>query len=350
MTKVELKALTKRHISAAEPALHALTATLPSGQMTALLGPSGGGKTTLLRIIAGLTRPDSGQVLFDGVDIGTLPPERRGAVMVFQNHMLFATMTLAQNVGFGLKMRGMRRADIRPLVAQMLERMQLGGLEKRLPSELSGGQSQRAALARALILEPKVLLLDEPLSSLDAHLRTEMRGLIKQVQRETGITTLVVTHDQAEAAALSDQIILLLSGTVAQTGPPEALFGRPATTEIARFFGGANFFSGHVAGGHFHCEAGLFALPDGAPAGPGVLTIRPEDIRLSATATPENINQRLACLTARDYLGTSTSASFALEGGLTLRASLPNAARHIELGAQMIIELPRAALWILPPG
>ena len=194
MTTLRLADLCKTYPGADRPALAGLDLTVETGTLTALLGPSGCGKTTAMRLVAGLLRPDAGDVLLDGHSILALPPERRGVAMVFQNPLLFPHLTVAGNLGFGLRMRGLPASEISDRVGAMLERVRLDGLGPRRPVELSGGQQQRAALARALILQPKVLLLDEPLSNLDPTLRDEMRSLIRDLQRETGITTLIVTH------------------------------------------------------------------------------------------------------------------------------------------------------------
>ena len=196
MTHLVLSELSQTYATTGKPALDRLNLEIESGQLNALLGPSGCGKTTAMKMIAGILTPTSGDILFDGTSVLPIPAERRGAVMVFQNYLLFPYMSVGDNVGFGLKMARVNKSTIEKKVKQMLELVQLPGVQGRKPSQLSGGQQQRIALARALIVEPKVLLLDEPLSNLDAHLRDEMRELIRDIQEKMGITTVFVTHDQ----------------------------------------------------------------------------------------------------------------------------------------------------------
>ena len=206
MTQVAIKELTKVYPGADAPSVDNLTLDIGSGDLAALLGPSGCGKTTTMKMIAGLLPPTAGDVAFDGRSVLNDKPENRGVVMVFQNYLLFPYMSVADNIGFGLKMRKVPRGEIARRVGEMLELVRLPDLGARRPRELSGGQQQRVALARALIVKPRVLLLDEPLSNLDAHLRFEMRDLIRGLQQEMGITTIFVTHDQEEAVVLADRI------------------------------------------------------------------------------------------------------------------------------------------------
>ena len=346
MTEVVLDRLTKTYPGSPRPALDRLSLTLQSGSLTALLGPSGCGKTTAMKLIAGLLDPSSGDILLDGQSVRALPPDRRGTVMVFQNHLLFPFMTLAENVGFGLKMRHLPPADIARQTDAMLARVHLTGLGNRRPAGLSGGQQQRAALARALILQPKVLLLDEPLSNLDAHLRADMRDLILDLHRDTGITTLIVTHDQQEAVVMADQIALILDGCLRQFAPPATFYTRPADAEVARFFGAVNFIAGHAADGLFHCPLGPLRLPGDAPAGPGTLTLRPESIRLG----PGTDNTLAVTVTGLNFLGTQTRLHLT-HGDVRLQALIPPAdAAALHPGQQITVTLPQTALWVLPPG
>ncbi|MFO1201610.1 MAG: ABC transporter ATP-binding protein [Tabrizicola sp.] len=345
MTTLTLSSLTKAYPGAGHAAVHDLNLTVDSGSLTALLGPSGSGKTTTMKLIAGLLAPDAGEIALDDQPITRLPPERRGIAMVFQNPLLFPHLTVAQNVGFGLRMRGLSPAEIATRSAEMLDRVRLTGLGQRRPAQLSGGQQQRAALARALILRPKVLLLDEPLSNLDPALRDEMRGLIRDLQRETGITTLVVTHDQAEAVALSDRIALLLNGRIAQHDRPEVFYRRPATEAVARFFGGVNFIPGTARGGQFQSALGALTLPPCAPDGESLLTIRPEAVRLAP-----GDNSRSARVGQVTFLGTQTRVELSV-AGLALQAlAPPDAARSLRPGDEIQISLPSDALWLLPPA
>ena len=287
MTQVELRAISKRYLGAALPAVDQLSLHIPTGRIVALLGASGSGKTTLLKIIAGLLPPSQGDVLFDGLSVLSVPTEQRGAVMVFQNHLLFPHMTIEQNIAFGLKMRRLDRAIIRRRVAEMLEVIQLPDVRQRKPNQLSGGQQQRVALARALIIEPRLLLLDEPLSNLDTSLRDEMRELIRRVQHQFGITTIVVTHDQQDAVVLADKIALMRAGQLQQFATPDELFNCPSSESVARFFGGVNFLPGHAAGTIAQTAVGAFRTQSNLTSGAVVLTIRPEQIQWCA-AQPFN--------------------------------------------------------------
>jgi len=218
-----------------------------AGEFLSLLGPSGCGKSTLLRMIAGLVEPDGGQVVLAGEDITRLAVHRRNLGLVFQSYALFPHMTVFENVAFGLRRRSVPAAELGPRVERMLELVRLGPLGARHPRELSGGQQQRVALARALVTEPRVLLLDEPLSNLDALLRDEMRVELKRLQERLRITMIFVTHDQAEALILSDRVVVMEAGRVEQIGTPEEVYRRPATAFVARFLGRANFLAGTVA-------------------------------------------------------------------------------------------------------
>ncbi len=251
------------------------------GEMVSLLGPSGAGKTTILKVVAGLLAPTRGAILIDGQAVTDLPPEKRDAVMIFQKPLLFPFMNVQQNIAFGLKMRGDSGDRRARAVAHILALTRLDGLGRRKVHELSGGQQQRVALARALVLEPAILLMDEPLSNLDANLRQEMRELILGIQSELGITTLFVTHDQAEALMMSQRVALLLEGRLRQVGAPRDLYHRPADPDVARFFGGDNFIQGRMRDGHFETDFGRFGVE--AVSGNGhrrTATIRPEDIQL----------------------------------------------------------------------
>lgn len=213
------------------------TFSVGDGEVLALLGPSGCGKTTTLRLIAGLLTPSSGDIVLDGASMVSVPPERRGAGLVAQQHTLFPYRTVGENVAYGLTVRRVAKAERAERVAEALESVHLGGYEKRWPSELSGGQQQRVALARALVIRPRLLLLDEPLSSLDQELRGELRATIKDVQRDAAITTVLVTHEQDEAWALADQVAVMIDGRIRQIGTPADLASNPADDAVARYFG-----------------------------------------------------------------------------------------------------------------
>jgi ABC-type Fe3+/spermidine/putrescine transport system ATPase subunit len=345
MTRLTLSALGLTYPGTARPALDQLTLELPGGGLTALLGPSGCGKTTVLKLVAGLLAPDTGDIAFDGRSVLSDRAETRGAVMVFQNALLFPHMTLAENVGFGLRMRGLPAAETAARVDAMLDLVRLPGLGRRRPSELSGGQQGRAALARALIVQPKVLLLDEPLANLDAHLRGEMRDLIRAVHKDLAITTVFVTHDQEEAVAIADRIALLIGGRLRQYDRPEAFYRRPADAGVAAFFGGRNILPGIASDGIFEGPLGRLTLPAGLPSGPGLLTFRPETVRLG----PAPLNTIEAVVTGRLYLGTLTRLTLAL-GDTRIEAALaPDLAEAIAPGDAITLNLPPASLWVMPP-
>ncbi|HEY2254612.1 MAG TPA: ATP-binding cassette domain-containing protein, partial [Variovorax sp.] len=241
---IELRNVSKRYGSDrhAPPAVNDISLAIPAGTLTTLLGPSGCGKTTILRMIAGLESPTSGAILMDGRDVTTLGPAERDVSMMFQGFALFPHMNVIENVGYGLRMSGESRSEAAARARAALEGVGLVGLDERLPGELSGGQQQRVALARALVLEPAVLLFDEPLSKLEARLRREMRDEIRALQQRLALTVAYVTHDQGEALAVSDQIIVMDHGAIAQRGTPEQLYGHPASEFVAGFMGEAMVF------------------------------------------------------------------------------------------------------------
>lgn len=244
-------------------AVDAIDLAIPAGKLTTLLGPSGCGKTTSLRMLAGYASPTSGRILIDGVDSTRLPPEKRGLGMVFQSYALFPHLSVADNVGYGLKLRGLGRAERQQRVTESLEMVGLAHLAGSRPRRLSGGQQQRVALARAIAIRPKLLLLDEPLSNLDARLRVQMRSEIRRIQSETGLTVVLVTHDQDEALEMSDEMVLMRAGQIQQQGAPSAVFGAPANRFVADFLGYENFV----------------VLGDGS-----TVTVRPEHLSVSAAA------------------------------------------------------------------
>ena len=345
MTHVSIKDLTKVYPGATEPSLDRLSLEIVSGELTALLGPSGCGKTTTMKMIAGLLAPTSGDVSFDGRSILNDKPEHRGVVMVFQNYLLFPYMSVADNVGFGLKMRKVDKAEISRRVAEMLELVKLPDLGSRRPSELSGGQQQRVALARALIVRPNVLLLDEPLSNLDAHLRFEMRDLIRSLQQEMGITTIFVTHDQEEAVVLADKVALILHGRLKQYDGADVFYKRPVDEATARFFGGQNFIEGNSDGSTFTSSFGSVALPAGVAEGRGKLTFRPENVRIGTELGSENVFR--GTLEDKLYMGTQTRLKMRIGDERIDIISNPNEAEGMEPGQEVPLSLPPASLWVL---
>ncbi len=262
-------------------ALDDVSVSVESHEFVCLLGPSGCGKTTLLRIIAGLTECDSGQVLLQGQSLFGQPARKRGFGIVFQSYSLFPNMTVAENIGYGLKIRNVAKSQISARVAELLETVKLPDLAQRYPWQLSGGQQQRIALARAIAVDPRLLLLDEPLSALDAKVRSELRGEIRDLQRSLGIPTLMVTHDQEEALSLADRIICMNQGRVEQCGTPEDLYLRPNTRFVADFMGVSNLIETRYVREH------LPQLMANRPAGDDndyIACIRPEQIEISADA------------------------------------------------------------------
>ncbi|HEV7253031.1 MAG TPA: ABC transporter ATP-binding protein [Mesorhizobium sp.] len=287
MTAVEIQGVS-RHFGALR-ALDDVSMRFPEGSFTALLGPSGSGKTTLLRLIAGFDIPDAGRILFDGQSVETVPVERRGIGMMFQSYALFPNLDVAGNVGFGLWARRLPKAEIGRRVAQTLDLVRLSGLETRRPHQLSGGQRQRVALARAVAIQPRVLLLDEPLSALDKALRLDMQVELKRIQREIGITTIFVTHDQEEALTLSDRIGILREGRLVEEGRPEEIYGHPRTEFAATFLGDANILRGQAEGNAIRLADGTLIALAGPAEGPGpaaACAVRPERIRLVAATSP----------------------------------------------------------------
>ena len=346
MTHVSIQELTKVYLGSVEPSLDRLSLEIASGELTALLGPSGCGKTTTMKMIAGLLAPTSGDVMFDGRSVLKDKPENRGVVMVFQNYLLFPYMSVADNIGFGLKMRKVDKTEIDKRVKDMLDLVKLPDLGSRRPSELSGGQQQRVALARALIVQPNVLLLDEPLSNLDAHLRFEMRDLIRNLQQDMGITTIFVTHDQEEAVVLADKVALILDGRLKQYDVSSAFYSRPIDKATALFFGGQNFIDGHVDNGAFDSALGRMQLPANSHNGPGTLTIRPENIRIGAA---DHQNSVLASVTHKIYMGTQTRLQCRVGDSLLEVIANPNDVHEYEVGQNITLHLPENALWVLPP-
>jgi ABC-type Fe3+/spermidine/putrescine transport system ATPase subunit len=279
MTYLELKGLAKRFEGASKASVDGVDLAVDEGQIVVLLGPSGCGKTTTLKMIAGLIPATSGEILLEGRSILDVPADKRDVSMVFQKPLLFPHMTVAQNIGFGLKMRGFKQEEIGRRVAEALDLVKLNGFGERRVNQLSGGQEQRVSLARALVIEPKVLLLDEPLSALDAELRLEMRELIMSIKQTLGITIVFVTHDQQEAVMLADRIALMVDGKIVQYDEPRAFVSRPRTRRVAEFFGWTNFVPAIQKGDRVTCSFGEFRF-EGIEAhdGPICLTIRPEAV------------------------------------------------------------------------
>ena len=348
MTQVNLYHLTKVYPGSQAPAVDNFSLEIVSGEITAFLGPSGCGKTTTLKMIAGLLHPSQGNITFDGESVLTIPAEKRGAVMVFQNYLLFPYMTVGQNVGFGLKMRGEKKAVIDQRVREMLELVRLSGMEERRPKQLSGGQQQRVALARALVIGPKVLLLDEPLSNLDAHLRDEMRELILSIQRQLKITTIFVTHDQEEAVILADRIALIFDGKLEQFAGPDSFYERPTSIRAARFFGGVNFIEGVKRDNRLETHLGEFALNghQSMPDGKFIATVRPEGLKMGVDGGQNTVRGQIV---SRVYLGTYTRYRVRVEDQEFQVVAEAESVHTYNEGDIVPLVFPPEKLWLVPP-
>ena len=336
MAAVRLAGLTKR-FGADFAAVRELTLEIRHGELLSLLGPSGCGKTTTLRLIAGFLAPEAGEIWLGDRRLSspreTVPPERRGMSMLFQSYAVWPHKTVAENVTYGLKFRDVPRADWPRRLREALALVRLEGFGDRYPGELSGGQQQRVALARALVVEPAILLLDEPLSNLDANLREEMRFEIRRVHEASQITTVYVTHDQAEAMVTSDRIAVMNAGRVEQVGTPIEIYERPATAFVAGFIGRTNLLKGRTAaGGRVACEGGLHLVtaagPEHPPGEPVTVSIRPHTVAVAAApgpdAPPEDgcVNVFTGTVTRASYFGDAMDYQVAIAGtALTLRAA-----------------------------
>jgi putative spermidine/putrescine transport system ATP-binding protein len=332
MPYLELEDLHKAYGHTA--AVAGVTLAVERGELVSLLGPSGCGKTTTLRIVAGFEVPDRGRVRLDGRDITALPPERRGIGMVFQSYSLFPNMTAAENIAYGLRIARRPAAEIRRRVGDLLDLVGLADAGDRYPHQLSGGMQQRVALARALAIEPRILLLDEPLSALDAKVRVALRAEIRRIQTQLGITALYVTHDQEEALSLSDRVAVMSGGRIEQVGPPEEVYGDPRTEFVASFVGSMNQLAGVVGpDGTFQYRGHLLRLPARrpVPAGRGgVLLVRPEAMAMEpegeAPASP-GLNALSGRVVTRTFLGPVVRFVVEVEGDY-LSVDVPGTARR----------------------
>jgi ABC-type Fe3+/spermidine/putrescine transport system ATPase subunit len=333
MSSVELRKVEK-HFAGGVVAVDAIDLDVPDGAFVTLLGPSGCGKTTTLRMVAGLETPTGGEIRIKGQRVNETPIHQRNLGMVFQNYALFPHKSIFDNVAFGLKYRRVTKADIATRVKRALDIVRLPGVEARFPAQLSGGQQQRIALARALVIEPDVLLLDEPLSALDANLREEMRGEIKAIQQRIGVTAIFVTHDQGEALAMSDLVVVMNKGRIEQRGAPAEVYEHPRSEFVANFLGNANFLTGTVAA--VNGKRISVALRDGAridvadaaravQVGEAVnVIVRAEKIDLGNGALTGTI-------AAVDYLGSTARYDVILSGGqkVTALATIRDGARRV---------------------
>ncbi|WP_236571601.1 ABC transporter ATP-binding protein [Rhodovarius lipocyclicus] len=313
-------------------AVDSVTLRIAAGEMVALLGPSGCGKTTTLRMVAGLVEPSAGDILIGGTPVTRVPVHKRNIGMLFQNYALFPHLSIAQNVAFGLQMRGVGRAETAKRVADALALVQLGAFADRLPAALSGGQQQRVALARALVIEPTLLLLDEPLGALDKNLRESMQVELRQLQRRLGITAVLVTHDQEEAMTLADRIVIMRGGRLEQVGTPEEIYSQPANRFVAGFIGAANFLRGTVAGQQPDgtmlklAGGGQLLVPRQEGGAPVLVAVRPEAIDLSPPDAPAPPNGTPAVVEQVVYRGQMTHVYMRLDDGEPLLAYVANRA------------------------
>ncbi|MBZ0216719.1 MAG: ABC transporter ATP-binding protein [Fimbriimonadaceae bacterium] len=307
-------------------ALRDFTLSISEGEFVSLLGPSGCGKTTTLRCVAGFEFPDQGRILFGEHDMTWMPPEQRDVGMVFQSYALFPHLTVRENLAFGLEMRKTPSTESHRRITEVLEMVQLTGMDQRFPRELSGGQQQRVALARALVIEPSLLLLDEPLANLDASLRGDMRFFIRDLQQRVGITSIYVTHDQSEAIVMSDRIVVMFDGAIAQVGTPKDIHDRPATMQVAEFVGRSNFIGGKIKGAnkdHFRrieTEYGEFVAVGPAEYKAGAranLMIRPENIRLGKGE--KDWNKLSGTVSSAIYIGDSINLEVRLSDNLSVQ-------------------------------
>ena len=340
--RLELVGLRHTYADAAQPAVESVDLVVEPGELVALLGPSGCGKTTVLRAVAGLLRPTAGDVLVDGDSVLGVRPEDRPVAMVFQQPLLFPHMDVAGNVGFGLRMRGVDRREVADRVEEMLELVRLPGLGARRAGELSGGQQQRVSLARALVVEPRLLLLDEPLSALDASLRGELRELLTELRSTLDVTTLLVTHDQEEAVVLADRVALLLDGEVRQVGTPSSFYRRPATPAVAAFFGTHNQVPGTLGPDGFTCTLGVLDVtPADDVEGPATLLLRPE-----ALLPGDGPNTMSGVV--RRTLDVGTHRQVDLEvGGTTLRWHV-HPSTDVTVGATTTVHVAPDDAWVVP--
>ena len=316
MATLEITGVTKQ-FGASVRAVDNFTLSVADGELVCLLGPSGSGKSTLLRMVGGFETPTGGSIKIDGEEVIHMTPERRPTGMVFQSHALWTHMNVFKNIAFGLSLRRRPKAEIKQRVDAVMELVGLAGYGSRQTHQLSGGQQQRVALARSLVLEPKILLLDEPFASLDQHLRERLREEVRDIQQRLKITTLFVTHGQDEALSMADRIVVMRDGRMEQVAAPDMLYREPATPFVAGFIGTMNLIEGTVSGGKFTRPGFAHAVP--VPDGPATFAVRPEALGISAAPNGEATVHRVT-----DY-GTHAIIDLELKDGSRLKAMVPEA-------------------------
>ena len=347
---ISIRQLTKRYGDT--HALDHIDLDIRSGEFLTLLGPSGSGKTTLLTVLAGFTRPDSGSLKFGDTEVICTPPHRRDVGMVFQNYALFPHMTVAGNVAFPLKLRGVKRDEAAQRVEQALEMVRLGGFGARGIDQLSGGQRQRVALARAMVVEPRIMLMDEPLSALDKQLREHMQLELRQLHDKLGMTTVYVTHDQREALTMSDRIAVINGGRIMQLAAPRAIYERPANRFVAEFIGESTFVPVVVDGGAVAFGSRQLRPATAEADGPRLLMLRPERLQVLAPGHADGLNLLDGRLIAAVYQGDSSLLQVALADGTTVGvrcASFGDSATdELALGAHLTLGLAPRDTVLLP--
>lgn len=346
MTKVQLKGVRKEFGKFV--AISEIDLEINSGELVALLGPSGCGKTTTLRMIAGLEVPSFGQILFDEQDVSEVPVQDRNVGMVFQRYALFPHMTVEKNVMFGLKVRGTPTEEIKQRLEEILDVVQLQQFRHRFPAQLSGGQMQRVAIARTLITNPSVLMMDEPLANLDTKLRGEMRRFIRDLQQRLGITTIFVTHDQVEAMELADRVAVIFNGKLAQYDAPDALYQRPNSIEIADFMGADNIYEAQISAGRAKTVFGELQLDQVANPirdGDGHVLLRAEaiDLLLEADAASENVIP--GKVTGREFFGATVNYTVECNGE-TVTVN-EQSRRMVDFGQNVWLSIQPHRIWVI---
>ncbi|MBM7556406.1 ABC transporter ATP-binding protein [Halanaerobacter jeridensis] len=352
MVEIKLQDITKEFTG--EEVIKDLDLTVEPGELVALLGPSGCGKTTTLNLIAGLLAPEAGDILFDGESVLDVATETRGAVLVFQDYLLFPHMNVADNIAFGLKMRGEGEESRKRKVHDLLDLVGLSGYEESYPHNLSGGQQQRVALARALAINPEVLLLDEPFSNLDANLRADMQKFIRNLHLEEEMTTIFVTHDRDEAMLIADRIAVMNDGIIEQYGTAEELYKHPQTDFVADFFGKANYLQGEIQNGEFSCAAGDLPVHEDLVA-PGIkieegkelaVMIRPEFIEFASATEDDNCQVHLeGVICEKRFVGERIFYEILVNGQVLQVTVLPPSEFEIKEEVELVLDVNN--LWYM---